>query len=327
MEEGLVTSGDSFYVRLNLNISSQLDACTMSLKCDDIVHVRDTMYQDRHEWLCARVDPFTDHDLDVGTIPSYSRAQQLLLVKLQRLMHRGSREEADPTHHTLRALRNTLQPEEPVSTSDPRVSPRLSRASFLFGQLLQFVSRSENKYKRMNSNERVRIVSGSPLGSLARSSLDASRPSTEKQEEPDPESELGKNLSLIPYSLVRAFYCERRRPVLFTPTVLAKALVQKLLNSGGALELTMCKPGECGPGPSSCPPSCVPPGVAAEPVDLLCPAGGAGLGPGGHAGPLGAPCGPRAGEAGLHFPFHAEGSGRRSQSVSGDVTWGPRSEP
>ncbi|VFV22789.1 caspase recruitment domain-containing [Lynx pardinus] len=242
MEEGLVTSGDSFYVRLNLNISSQLDACTMSLKCDDIVHVRDTMYQDRHEWLCARVDPFTDHDLDVGTIPSYSRAQQLLLVKLQRLMHRGSREEADPTHHTLRALRNTLQPEELVSTSDPRVSPRLSRASFLFGQLLQFVSRSENKYKRMNSNERVRIVSGSPLGSLARSSLDASRPSTEKQEEPDPESELGKNLSLIPYSLVRAFYCERRRPVLFTPTVLAKALVQKLLNSGGAMELTMCKP-------------------------------------------------------------------------------------
>ncbi|XP_077614896.1 caspase recruitment domain-containing protein 11 isoform X1 [Crocuta crocuta] len=242
MEEGLITSGDSFYIRLNLNISSQLDACSMSLKCDDVVHVRDTMYQDRHEWLCARVDPFTDYDLDVGTIPSYSRAQQLLLVKLQRLMHRGSREEADSTHHTLRALRNTLQPEEPVSTSDPRVSPRLSRASFLFGQLLQFVSRSENKYKRMNSNERVRIVSGSPLGSLARSSLDAAKLLTDKQEELDPESELSKSLSLIPYSLVRAFYCERRRPVLFTPTMLAKPLVQKLLNSGGAMEFTMCKP-------------------------------------------------------------------------------------
>lgn len=73
MDEGLITSGDSFYIRLNLNISSQLDACSMSLKCDDVVHVRDTMYQDRHEWLCARVDPFTDHDLDLGTIPSYSR--------------------------------------------------------------------------------------------------------------------------------------------------------------------------------------------------------------------------------------------------------------
>uniref|UniRef100_A0A8C9Q556 Caspase recruitment domain-containing protein 11 n=1 Tax=Spermophilus dauricus TaxID=99837 RepID=A0A8C9Q556_SPEDA len=241
MEEGLITSGDSFYIRLNLNICSQLDACSMSLRCDDVVHVRDTMYQDRHEWLCARVDPFTDHDLDTGTIPSYSRAQQLLLVKLQRLMHRGSRDEPDTAHHTLRALRNTLQPEEPLATSDPRVSPRLSRASFLFGQLLQFVSRSENKYKRMNSNERVRIISGSPMGSLARSSLDASKLLTEKHEEMDPESELSKGLSLIPYSLVRAFYCERRRPVLFTPTILAKMLVQKLLNSGGAMEFTICK--------------------------------------------------------------------------------------
>lgn len=34
----------------------------------------------------------------------------------------------------------------------------------------------------MNSNERVRIVSGSPLGSLARSSLDAAKLLTDKQE-------------------------------------------------------------------------------------------------------------------------------------------------
>ncbi|XP_075384728.1 caspase recruitment domain-containing protein 11 [Tenrec ecaudatus] len=242
MEEGLITSGDSFYIRLNLNISSQLDSCSLSLRCDDIVHVRDTMYQDRHEWLCARVDPFTDHDMDTGTIPSYSRAQQLLLVKLQRLMHRGSREETDGAHHTLRALRNTLQPEEPLTATDPRVSPRLSRASFLFGQLLQFVSRSENKYKRMNSNERVRIISGGQPGGLGRASLDITKLLSEKQEEPEPEGDLSRNLSLVPYSLVRAFPCARRRPVLFSPSMLAKTLVQKLLNSGGALEFTMCKP-------------------------------------------------------------------------------------
>lgn len=59
----------------------------------------------------------------------------------------------------------------------------------------------------------------------------------------DPESELSRNLSLVPYSLVRAFHCERRRPVLFAPAMLAKALVQKLLNSGGAMEFTTCKPG------------------------------------------------------------------------------------
>lgn len=59
----------------------------------------------------------------------------------------------------------------------------------------------------------------------------------------DSESEINKRLSLIPYSLVRPIHCERRRPVLFTPTMLAKTLVQKLLNSGGALEFNICKPG------------------------------------------------------------------------------------
>uniref|UniRef100_A0A8B9IKG7 Caspase recruitment domain-containing protein 11 n=1 Tax=Anser cygnoides TaxID=8845 RepID=A0A8B9IKG7_ANSCY len=241
LEEGLITSGDSFHIRLNLNISSQLDCCSLSVKCDEIVHILDTMYQGKYEWLCARVDPFTDRDLETGTIPSYSRAQQLLLVKLQRLMHRGSRDETESSYNTLRALRNTLQPEEPAPPNDPKASPRLSRASFLLGQILQFVSRSENKYKRMNSNERVRIVTGWPSG-LARTSSEAKKPSPDKLEDLDSESEINKRLSLIPYSLVRPIHCERRRPVLFTPTMLAKTLVQKLLNSGGALEFNICKP-------------------------------------------------------------------------------------
>ncbi|KAF4793642.1 Caspase recruitment domain-containing protein 11 [Turdus rufiventris] len=236
LEEGIITSGDSFHIRLNLNISSQLDCCSLSVKCDDIVHILDTMYQGRCEWLCARVDPFTDRDLEMGTIPSYSRhrpiaiqlscewfqkyldlcdfilsfrAQQLLLVKLQRLMHRGSKDETENSYNTLRALR--------------------------------FVSRSENKYKRMNSNERVRIVTGWPSG-LALSSSEGKKQLPEKLEDLDSESELDKKLSLIPYSLVRPIHCERRRPVLFTPTMLAKPLVQKLLNSGGALEFNICKP-------------------------------------------------------------------------------------
>ncbi|KAJ7401952.1 Caspase recruitment domain-containing protein 11 [Pitangus sulphuratus] len=209
LEEGLITSGDSFHIRLNLNISSQLDCCSLSVRCDEIVHILDTMYQGRCEWLCARVDPFTDRDLEMGTIPSYSRAQQLLLVKLQRLMQRGSKDETENSYNTLRALR--------------------------------FVSRSENKYKRMNSNERVRIVTGWPSG-LARTSSEAKRQLPEKLEDLDSESEINKKLSLIPYSLVRPIHCERRRPVLFTPTMLAKPLVQKLLNSGGALEFNICKP-------------------------------------------------------------------------------------
>ncbi|OXB82759.1 UNVERIFIED_CONTAM: hypothetical protein H355_000457 [Colinus virginianus] len=210
LEDGLIASGDSFHIRLNLNISSQLDCCSLSVKCDEIVHILDTMYQGTCggcDWLCARVDPFTDKDLERGTIPSYSRAQQLLLVKLQRLMHRGSKDETDSSHNTLRALR--------------------------------FVSRSENKYKRMNSNERVRIVTGWPSG-LARTSSEAKKPLPDKLEDLDSKSEINKRL--IPYSLVRPIHCERRRPVLFTPTMLAKTLVQKLLNSGGALEFNICKP-------------------------------------------------------------------------------------
>uniref|UniRef100_A0A8D0GCI1 Caspase recruitment domain-containing protein 11 n=1 Tax=Sphenodon punctatus TaxID=8508 RepID=A0A8D0GCI1_SPHPU len=240
--EGLIASGDSFYIRLNLNISSQLDCCSLSVKCDEVVHILDTMYQGRCECLCARVDPFNDKDMETGTIPSYSRAQQLLLVKLQRLMHRGSKDEMESSSNTLRVLRNTLQPEESPPQTDPKASPRLSRASFLLGQILQFVNRSENKYKRMNSNERVRIVSGSPSG-RTRASLKTMKQQQQLDKLEDFEAETEINsLSLIPYSSVRPIHCERRRPILFTPTMLAKTLVQKLLNSGGALEFNLCKP-------------------------------------------------------------------------------------
>lgn len=73
IEDGTVVSGDSFYIRLNLNISSQLDNCSLNVRCDEVLHVLDTMHQGKCEWLCARVDAFTDKDLEKGTIPSYSR--------------------------------------------------------------------------------------------------------------------------------------------------------------------------------------------------------------------------------------------------------------
>ncbi|XP_064415068.1 caspase recruitment domain-containing protein 11 isoform X2 [Latimeria chalumnae] len=241
LEEGIIISGDSFYVRLNLNISGQSDSCSLSIKCDEILHVLDTLYQGRCEWLCARVDSVSDKDLERGTVPSFSRSQQLLLMKLQRLMYRGSRDETDSAYNTLRGLRNTLQPEEPPPPPDPKASPRLSRASFFFGQILQFVSRSENKYKRMNSNERVRIVTGYPSG-ITRPAFETLKLSPDKYEDADSENDLNKGLNLIPYSLVHPIHCQRKRPVLFSPTSLAKTIVQKLLNSGGAMEFNVCRP-------------------------------------------------------------------------------------
>lgn len=72
--EGVLASGDSFYIRVNLNISSQSDNCSLTVRCDEVVHVLDTRHQGGCEWLCARVDPYNGSDLaDRGTVPSNSR--------------------------------------------------------------------------------------------------------------------------------------------------------------------------------------------------------------------------------------------------------------
>ncbi|KAI4884038.1 hypothetical protein NFI96_019555, partial [Prochilodus magdalenae] len=236
IDDGRVVSGDSFYIRVNLNISCQLDCCTLNVRCDEVLHVLDTRHQGKCEWLCARVDTFSDKDLDKGTVPSYSRAQQLLLVKIQKLMCRGGREEAE----NLRGLRTTLQPEESTPSPDPKSSPRLSRASIFICQILQFVSRADNKYKRMDSNDRVRIVNGGNPSSLPRTGFETIKPEDLSD---STENDLNKSdLNLIPYSPVTPHHCPRKRPVLFSPNVLAKTIVQKFLNSGGAMEFNICKP-------------------------------------------------------------------------------------
>ncbi|XP_031734111.1 caspase recruitment domain-containing protein 11 isoform X1 [Anarrhichthys ocellatus] len=233
LAEGPLVSGDSFYIRVNLNISGQSDCCSLSVHCDEVVHVLDTRHQGRGEWLCARVDSYSGFDLaDRGTIPSNSRAQQLLLVKIQKLVTRGGKEENEINRN-----RNTLQPEEAGSSPDPKASPRMSRASIFLTQILQFVSRVDIKYKRMNSNERVRIInSGSTT--LPRQGFEGLRP----EDTADPDNELSRSLSLIPYSTVTVQRTQRRRPVLFTPTALAKTLIQKILNMGAAMDFDICKP-------------------------------------------------------------------------------------
>ncbi|XP_040047541.1 caspase recruitment domain-containing protein 11 [Gasterosteus aculeatus] len=229
LAEGPLVSGDSFYIRVNLNISGQLDCCSLSVHCDEVVHVLDTRHQGRNEWLCARVNPYNGSDLaERGTIPSNSRAQQLLLVKIQKLVSRGGKEENE-----INRSRNHLQPEEVGSSPDPKSSPRMSRASVFLTQILQFVGRVDIKYKRMNSNERVRIINSVP-----RQGFEALRP----EDAADPDNELSRSLNLIPYSTVTLQRAQRRRPVLFTPAALAATIIQKILNMGGAMDFDICKP-------------------------------------------------------------------------------------
>ncbi|XP_072225262.1 caspase recruitment domain-containing protein 11 [Leuresthes tenuis] len=227
--DGKLASGDSFYIRVNLKISGQSDNCSLSVCCDEVVHVLDTRHQGYCEWMCARVDPYTGQDLaERGTIPSYSRAQQLLLVKIQKLLCRGGKEE----NESQRNSRNILQPEEASSSPDPKASPRLSRAGIFFTQILQFV-----KYKRMNSSERVRIIN-SGSATLPRQGFEALRP----EDAADPDNDLSRGLNLIPYSSVTLQRTQRRRPVLFTPAALAKTIIQKMLNMGAAMDFNICKP-------------------------------------------------------------------------------------
>ncbi|XP_061568036.1 caspase recruitment domain-containing protein 11 isoform X2 [Cololabis saira] len=232
--DGTLASGDSFYIRVNLNISGQSDSCSLSVHCDEVVHVLDTRHQGLCEWLCARVDPYTGTDTpERGTVPSNSRAQQLLLVKIQKLVYRGGREE----NESRRNSRNNLGPEEASPSLDPKASPRLSRASIFLTQILQFVSRVDIKYKRMNSNERVRLIN-SGSSTLPRQGLDTLRP----EDASDPDNELSRGINLIPYSPVTPQRTQRRRPVLFTPTALAKTIIQKILNMGAAMDFNICKP-------------------------------------------------------------------------------------
>uniref|UniRef100_A0A8C8DLX3 Caspase recruitment domain family, member 11 n=1 Tax=Oryzias sinensis TaxID=183150 RepID=A0A8C8DLX3_9TELE len=237
LADGKLASGDSFYIRVNLNISGQSDCCSLSVRCDEVVHVLDTRHQGLCQWLCARVEPFSGSDLaERGTIPSNSRAQQLLLVKIQKLVCRSGKEEIDNS-------RNTLVPEETSSSLDPKASPRLSRASIFLSQILQFVGRVDIKYKRMNSNERVRIVnSGSTL--LPRQELEMLRPEGETQDSKRKLTDAKRDLwlNLIPYSPVTLQRTQRRRPVLFAPATLAKTIIQKILNMGAAMEFNICKP-------------------------------------------------------------------------------------
>nr|XP_025038333.1 caspase recruitment domain-containing protein 10 [Pelodiscus sinensis] len=81
LEEGKKVTGDSLYVRANLTLPEQSDPYALCIKCREILHVTDTMHKGRLEWYCARVDPLTLRDLDKGTVPNYSRAQQLLKVQ------------------------------------------------------------------------------------------------------------------------------------------------------------------------------------------------------------------------------------------------------
>uniref|UniRef100_A0A3B4Y4J7 Caspase recruitment domain family member 11 n=1 Tax=Seriola lalandi dorsalis TaxID=1841481 RepID=A0A3B4Y4J7_SERLL len=196
LADNTLASGDSFYIRVNLNISGQSDNCSLSVRCDEVVHVLNTRHQGRCEWLCTRVDPFSGSDQgERGTIPSNSRF----------------------VHNPVSVpVQSNLLPDEAGPLPDPKASPRLSRASIFLTQIIQVMKQTSQNLQLFSVSVETHAA--------------------------DPDNELSRGLNLIPYSPVTPQKTQRRRPVLFTPTALAKTIIQKILNMGGAMEFNICKP-------------------------------------------------------------------------------------
>ncbi|XP_075850126.1 caspase recruitment domain-containing protein 14 [Microcebus murinus] len=83
LEAKVATSGDSFYIRVNLAMEGRAEG-ELQVPCNDILHVTDTMFQGGGCWHAHRVSPYTMKDTPVhGTVPNYARAQQRLISLIQ----------------------------------------------------------------------------------------------------------------------------------------------------------------------------------------------------------------------------------------------------
>ncbi|XP_069608527.1 caspase recruitment domain-containing protein 14 [Ranitomeya imitator] len=84
IENGLLTSGDSFYVHVNLSMPARVEG-GLQVKCGEILHITDTMYKNRCQWFAHRVNAYNMKDGESGIIPNYRQAQQQLITSIQHM--------------------------------------------------------------------------------------------------------------------------------------------------------------------------------------------------------------------------------------------------
>ncbi|XP_061566942.1 caspase recruitment domain-containing protein 11 [Cololabis saira] len=173
---------DSFYVRVNLNMESHGDPPSLPVSCDDIVHVTDTRLNGKYQWRCCLVDGSTAKPLQEGTMPNYNRAQQLLLVRLQKMA-------LDQKDFRKKFLKKTSDRVRLVKAVDPGC-------------------------RGVGSTQQVLYTLG------------------KRNEE-----------HLIPYSLVHPVKVPTKRPVIFSPSLLSRGLIERLLQPAeSGLKFNTCPP-------------------------------------------------------------------------------------
>lgn len=68
----MVTSGDSFYIRVNLAMEARAEG-ELQVRCSDVLHVSDTLFQGRGCWHAHRMGPYGTKGVEHGIIPNYAR--------------------------------------------------------------------------------------------------------------------------------------------------------------------------------------------------------------------------------------------------------------
>ncbi|XP_031419647.1 caspase recruitment domain-containing protein 14 [Clupea harengus] len=124
LKKGEVTSGDSFYVRVNMSVPAGVAAGALSIKCNDILHVTNTCHGTKGTWWASLVHPCQLLDLKSGSVPNYYRAQRLLIHSIEDVTfkHRAHKkvERVLGKQKAVRIVSTSRQPRNPLWVSVER---------------------------------------------------------------------------------------------------------------------------------------------------------------------------------------------------------------
>ncbi|XP_058258250.1 caspase recruitment domain-containing protein 14 isoform X2 [Hemibagrus wyckioides] len=115
-----VTSGDSFYVRVNMSLPGG-GAEILSVTCNDILHVTDSHYGSDGYWWASHVHGCQLMDLKSGRVPNFYRAQRQLIRAIEDLsfQHQAPRrvERAQVKQKAVRIVSTARQGRNPLWVS------------------------------------------------------------------------------------------------------------------------------------------------------------------------------------------------------------------
>ncbi|XP_019745078.1 caspase recruitment domain-containing protein 14 [Hippocampus comes] len=123
LQESEMSSGDSFYVRVNVTIPAGPKG-TLTVSCNDILHVTNTRPADTQDsWYVSKVHPCQLLALHSGLVPNYYRAQRLLIRAIEEMNFQTSKSQkqahmmAENTQKAVRIVSTGRQGRNPLWVS------------------------------------------------------------------------------------------------------------------------------------------------------------------------------------------------------------------